>query len=186
MVLQGAFSREEGSAVRRQGLESGTSGRTSVCDGVLQCLISASTCICAQSNREVQLASTSDGHLRRTTESLFSREELRRRKPRHSLHRVALGLCTEAESGIEHALSNHAKSESSRMGRDWAVMPTIRTESLHLAVDRGILTHPGGRRVGLQSSDKSFDAGAQRRRSVMETTSTRTSRPNKPSSIIEE
>jgi hypothetical protein len=39
-------------------------------------------------------------------------------------------------------------------------LSTIRTESLHLAVDRGILTHPGGRRVGLQSSDKSIDAGA--------------------------
>jgi hypothetical protein len=48
----------------------------------------------------------------------------------------------------------------SKMGRHWPVKPTIRTESLHLAVNMGILTHPGGRRAGLQSSDKSFDAGA--------------------------
>src|SRR5580692_8049538 len=46
---------------RRQGLESGTSGRSSVCDVVLQWLISAPTCICAQSNSEVRRASTSDG-----------------------------------------------------------------------------------------------------------------------------
>ena len=45
-------------------------------------------------------------HLLQTTSPadnriVFSREELHRRKPRHSLHRVALGLCTEAESGIK-------------------------------------------------------------------------------------
>src|SRR5580658_6808279 len=43
----------------------------------------------------LQTASPADNRI------VFSREELRRRKPRHSLHRVALGLCTEAESGIK-------------------------------------------------------------------------------------
>src|SRR6202044_4086359 len=41
----------------------------------------------------LQTASPADNRI------VFSREERRRRKPHHSLHRVTLGLCTEAESG---------------------------------------------------------------------------------------
>src|SRR6266404_3095758 len=55
-------------------------------------------------------------------------------------------------------------------------LPTNRAESLHLVVDRGIPTHAGGRRAGLQSSGKSLDAGAERRRSAMAATGTRTIR----------
>ena len=67
--------------------------------------------------RPLQTASPADNGI------MFSRKELRRRKPRHSLHRVALGLCAEAKNWHkEHALSNHAKSEPSRVGRDSPVM----------------------------------------------------------------
>ena len=63
----------KGLRFRPQGLESGTSGKTSASDILLLWLISASTRICAQSSREVHRASTSDGIPRRTTESLHPR-----------------------------------------------------------------------------------------------------------------
>jgi hypothetical protein len=62
--------------------------------------------------RPLQTASPADNRI------VFSRKELRRRKPRHSLHRVALGLCTEAKNWHkEHALSNHAKSQTFESGQ---------------------------------------------------------------------
>src|SRR5262249_21940047 len=97
-------------------LESGTSGGTSVCDVVLLWSISASTCICAQASREVHRASFRR-HLPADNRIVFSREELRRRKPRHSLHRVALGLCTEAESGIKRMRDRTTRN---RDPREWA------------------------------------------------------------------
>src|SRR5215469_13806925 len=97
----GTFSGEEKSAVRRQGLESGTSGKTSACDVLLLWLISASTRICAQPvvKFTVHLLSTASPADNRI---VFTCEESRRRTPHHSLHRVASGLCTEAESGIKN------------------------------------------------------------------------------------
>jgi len=86
--------------------ESGSSGRTSVGDVVLQWLVSASTCIASNPivKFTVHLLQTASPTANRI---VFSREELRRRKPRHSLYRVALGLCTEAESGIRSMRYRH-------------------------------------------------------------------------------
>ena len=67
-------------------------------DVVLQWLVSASTCICANPMKFTvhlrETASPADNRI------VFSREEVRGRKPRHSLRRVALGLRAKAESGI--------------------------------------------------------------------------------------
>jgi hypothetical protein len=59
----------------------------------------------------LQTASPADNRI------VFSREELRRRKIPHSLHRVALGLCTEAESGIK---SMRYRTTRNRNPREWA------------------------------------------------------------------
>jgi hypothetical protein len=59
----------------------------------------------------LQTASPADNRI------VFSREELRRRKPRHSLHRVALGLCREAESGIK---SMRYRTTRNLNPREWA------------------------------------------------------------------
>ena len=59
----------------------------------------------------LQTASPADNRI------VFSREELRRRKPRHSLRRVTLGLCTEAESGIK---SMRYRTTRNRNPREWA------------------------------------------------------------------
>jgi hypothetical protein len=59
----------------------------------------------------LQTASPADNRI------VLSREELRRRKPRHSLHRVALGLCTEEESGIK---SVRDRTTRNRNPREWA------------------------------------------------------------------
>jgi hypothetical protein len=122
---RGTFSREEGSAVRRQGLESRRSGRTSVGHVVLQWLVSASTCICVNpivkfTVHLLQTASPADNRI------VFSREELRRRKPRHSLHRVALGLCTEAESGIK---SMRYRTTRNRNPREWAEISLAQSDA---------------------------------------------------------
>jgi hypothetical protein len=92
----------------------------------LQWLISASTWICAQSNREVHRASTSDG---------IPGGQPNRVQPRRTAQKKTTSQFTSSCFGLvqgsgkwhkEHALSNHAKSESSRMGRDWPVKPNIR------------------------------------------------------------
>jgi len=126
MVLQVDPSLEK-KGLRFNGKDLRAEGQAEPPWAMLSCSgVSASTCICAQSNREVHRASTSDG-ISADNRIVFSREELRRRKPRHSLHRVALGLCTEAESGIKSVrYRNHAKSEPSRVGRDWPVMAAKR------------------------------------------------------------
>jgi hypothetical protein len=95
-------------------------------DVVLQWLVSASTCICAQSNREVHRASTSDG---------ISGGQPNRVQPRRTAQKKTTSQFTSSCFGLvhgsgkwhkEHALSNHAKSEPSRVGRDWPVMSTTR------------------------------------------------------------
>jgi len=50
----------------------------------------------------LQTASPTDNRI------LFSREELRRKKPRHSLHRVALGLCDPEWSRVRRETSRLA------------------------------------------------------------------------------
>jgi hypothetical protein len=104
-------------------------------DVVLQWLVSASTCICAQSNREVHRASTSDG---------ISGGQPNRVQPRRTAQKKTTSQFTSSCFGLvhgsgkwhkEHALSNHAKSEPSRVGRDWPVMSTNRKLS---SVDGGI------------------------------------------------
>jgi hypothetical protein len=110
-----------------EGLENGTSGRTSVSDVVLQWLISASTGICAQSNREVHRASTSDGMPGGQPNRVFSPRRTAQKKTTSQFTSSCFGLVQESRKWHkEHALSSHAKSESSRMGRDWPVKPTIR------------------------------------------------------------
>jgi hypothetical protein len=89
---------------------------------VLQWLVSASTCICANpivkfTVHLLQTASPTDNRI------VFGREEVRGRKPRHSLHRVALGLGTKAESSIKSMrYRTTRKSEPLRVGRDWPAM----------------------------------------------------------------
>src|SRR5580692_10999935 len=157
MVRGETFSREEGSAVQREGLESGRSGRTP--GAMLSCRgwslrqdAFAPNPIVKFTVHLLQTASPADNRI------VFSREELRRRKPRHSLRRVTLlssyfGLVHgSGKWHKEHALSNHAKSESSRVGRDWPVMSANRKLPLvckrNLPKDR---SHP----ISAISSDKS-------------------------------
>jgi hypothetical protein len=99
-------------------------------DVVLQWLVSASTCICAQSNREVHRASTSDG---------ISGGQPNRVQPRRTAQKKTTSQFTSSCFGLvhgsgkwhkEHALSNHAKSEPSRVGRDWPVMSATLTLGL--------------------------------------------------------
>ena len=69
----------------------------------------------------LQTASPADNQI------VFSREELHRRKPRHSLTSSCFGLVQgSGKWHREHGLSNHAKSEPSRVGRDWPVMSATR------------------------------------------------------------
>ena len=91
-------------------------------DVVLQWLVSASTCICAQSNRELRRACTSGG---------ISGGQPNRVQPRRTAQEKTTSQFTSSCFGLvhgkgkwdkEHALSNHAKSEPSRVGRDWPVM----------------------------------------------------------------
>jgi hypothetical protein len=99
-----------------------------VCDIVLQWLISASTCICA--NPIVKFVV----HLLQTASPADKRIVV---QPRRTTQKKTASQFTSSCFGLvlgsgkwhkEHALSNHAKSESSRMGRDWQVMPVIRPE----------------------------------------------------------
>ena len=83
---------------------------------------------------------------------VFSREELHRRKPRHSLHRVALGLGTKAESSIKSMrYRTTRKSEPLRVGRDWPAMsatlalPDYRRVARQPVTTGGRLTVPWGR-----------------------------------------
>jgi hypothetical protein len=69
--------RKEDLRVPGQDLESTTLGRTPRCYLVFLWLLSALTCICAQSSRDVHRAPASDGHPWRTTESVFTSEALR-------------------------------------------------------------------------------------------------------------
>ena len=122
----GAFSGEEGSAVRRQGLESGTSSKTSACDVVLLWLISRQHAFAP--NPVVKFTV----HLLPTASPAGHRIGVH---PRRIAQKKTTSQFTSSCFGLahgsgkwhkEHALSNHAKSESSRVGRDWPVMSAIR------------------------------------------------------------
>jgi hypothetical protein len=107
-------------------------------DVVLQRLVSVSTCICAQSNREVHRASTSDG---------ISGGQPNRVQPRRTAQKKTTSQFTSSCFGLvhrsgkwhkEHALSNHAKSEPLRVGRDWPVMSANRKCALSSALFRRV------------------------------------------------
>ena len=121
MVLHGTFSRRRG--LRFDGKVLRAEGQAEPpWDVVLQRLVSVSTCICAQSNREVHRASTSDG---------ISGGQPNRVQPRRTAQKKTTSQFKSSCFGLvhgsgkshkEHTLSNHAKSEPSRVGRDWPVM----------------------------------------------------------------
>ena len=122
MVLHGTFSRRRG--LRFDGKVLRAEGQAEPPWAMLSCSgwSLRQHAICAQSNREVHRASTSDG---------ISGGQPNRVQPRRTAQKKTTSQFKSSCFGLvhgsgkshkEHTLSNHAKSEPSRVGRDWPVM----------------------------------------------------------------
>jgi hypothetical protein len=117
IVLQWDLLSGRRDAVRRQGHQSGTPGKTSRCDFVFLWLLSASTCICARSSREGSPCTYFRRHPPADNRIVFTRERFWAEDNHVTVYLESFGLVTRAENDIK---SMRYRSMRNRDPREWA------------------------------------------------------------------